>query len=292
MGTLVSITTVRDQPQTAAAVGRALDWFATVEACCSRFEPESELRQLCGQLDRDVPLSPLLFEALRAALFVAQASGGAFDPTLGAQLEAAGYDRNDRTGARAASGIVPQARASFRDVCLDTRRRSARLQRPLLLDLGGVAKGLAVDLAARELAALGDVGGDFAIDAGGDLYLAGRNPAGHAWQVGLRHPRQPEATFETVPVSGAAICTSGEYERGRHLLDPRQQGAPAAARACSATVIAPNAMAADALATAAMVLGPHHGLALLQREAVAGLILSPELQRFTTPDWPHGQGPA
>lgn len=290
MGTLVSITTVHDTPETAAMVERALDWFAAVEACCSRFEPESELRRLCGSVNRDVPLSPMLFEALHTALGVARASGGAFDPTLGAKMEAAGYDRNDRTGVRAASGVGLQAEASFRDVRLDARRRSARLRRPLLLDLGSVAKGLAVDLAARELAPLGDGAGGFAIDAGGDLYLAGRNPAGLAWQVGLRHPRQPEAIFETVAVSGAALCTSGDYERGRHVLDGRHH--VPAMLACSASVIAPNAMAADALATAAFVLGPRDGLALLQREAVAGLILSPQLERFTTPDWPSGKGPA
>jgi len=280
MGTLVSITTVRDEPPAAATLERALQWFTTVEACCSRFDPDSELRQLCREPGRDVPLSPLLFEALRTALAVAEASGGAFDPTLGAQMEAAGYDRHHRTGARTGSGVTPQPLTSYRHVRLHTRRRSVRLQRPLVLDLGGVAKGMAVDLAARELAPLGD----FAIDAGGDLYLGGRNSAGLAWQVGLRHPRHADAIFETVPVSDAALCTSGDYERGAHLLDPRH-GAPAA-QACSASVIAPTAMAADALATAAMVLGPHDGLALLRREAVAGLILTPELERFTTPDWP------
>jgi len=68
--------------------------------------------------------------------------------------------------------------------------------------------------------------------------------------------------------------------------------AATASRPCSASVIAPNAMAADALATAAFVLGPRDGLALLRRESVAGLILSPTLERFTTPDWPSGKGPA
>ncbi len=280
MGTLVSIATVRDEPQTPTVVDRALDWFGAVEDCCSRFEPESELRRLCRSVDQEVPLSRLLFEALRAALAVAEASGGAFDPTLGTQLEAAGYNRHHRTGEQAASGVATTTAVSFRDVRLNPRRQTARLARPLLLDLGGVAKGLAVDLAARELAPLGD----FAIDAGGDLYLGGRNPAGEPWRVGLRHPRQPDAIFETVAVSGAAVCSSGDYERGQHVLDPRRE--TPATLACAASVIAPSAMAADALATAAMVLGPRDGLALLEREAVAGLILSPELERFTTPDWP------
>jgi thiamine biosynthesis lipoprotein len=100
----------------------------------------------------------------------------------------------------------------------------------------------------------------------------------------VRHPRRPEAIFETVAVSGAALCTSGDYERGEHVLDPRRAGGRV--RVCSASVIAPTAMAADALATAAMVLAPAAGLRLLEREQVAGLIVTADLQRFATANWP------
>ncbi len=79
-------------------------------------------------------------------------------------------------------------------------------------------------------------------------------------------------------VSDCAVCTSGEYERGAHILDPRD--AAAAPRAASATVIAPTAMLADALATAAFVLGPGDGIALLERMGVQGLLITPELEQF------------
>lgn len=283
MGTLVTMTSVDEAPGIHDAMARAFTWFDEVEARCSRFEPESELRRLCGTVDQDVALSPMLFEALQTAVAVAEASGGAFDPAVGARMEAAGYDRHYRSGQRAPSGVAPAAEVSFRDLHLDARRQTARLARPLLLDLGAVAKGMAVDLAARELAPFRN----FVIDAGGDLYCAGRNPAGEKWQIGIRHLLQPEAIMESVPVSDAAVCTSGTYERGQHILDPREGSGGRAAQACSASIIAASAMAADALATAAMVLGPRAGLQLLEREGVAGMILSTDLQRFTTANWPR-----
>jgi thiamine biosynthesis lipoprotein len=159
---------------------------------------------------------------------------------------------------------------------IDPDRRTITLHRPLTLDLGAVAKGLAVDTAARELAPFAD----FAIDAGGDLYLGGSNPRGGPWSVGVRHPNGGEELIETLRVSNQAVCTSGAYERGHHILDGRT-GAPAHAVA-SATVIAQGAMLADALATAAYILGPVEGIALLDRMGVDGLIVTPELARYST----------
>jgi len=150
-----------------------------------------------------------------------------------------------------------------------------------VLDLGAVAKGLAVDLAARELEPFHD----FAIDAGGDLYLGGHNGDGNPWSVGIRHPRKPDEVFERVTVSDAAVCTSGDYEAkgidgAHHILDPRADRS--ADMLASVTVIAPSAMVADGLATAAFVLGPIEGLALLQRQGVRGILLTPSLERFET----------
>src|SRR5579871_6069718 len=118
--------------------------------------------------------------------------------------------------------------ATYRDVQIDAERRTITLRRPLTLDLGAVAKGLAVDTAAREL----NTFRDFAIDAGGDLYLGGCNPQGAPWSVGIRHPRRPGELIDSLRVSGKAVCTSGDYERvapgdgdadsgGHHIVDPR-----------------------------------------------------------------------
>ena len=109
--------------------------------------------------------------------------------------------------------------------------------------------------------------------------------------MGIRHPRG-DGLLDTLHVSDVAVCTSGDYERqtdaGHHLLDPRT-GAPANAVA-SVTVLAPSAMVADTLATAAFVLGPTDGIALLERHGVEGLIVTPALERFATRDMP-GRSP-
>ncbi len=252
MGTLVTIHVVR--PGAEAAMERAFEWFRQIEATCTRFNPASELMQLTTKIGTAVPASAILYEAVRFAWMVAEESGGAFDPTAS--------DARD--------GI------SYRDIRLDPIQRTITLLRPLVLDLGGVAKGLAVDTAARELQPLED----FAIDAGGDLYLAGSNPEGRPWSVGIRHPRLDHQLIDSLQVSNKAVCTSGDYERGQHILNPRT-GAPPDSVA-SATVIAPTAILADALATAAFVLGPADGIELLNRVGVEGLILTPELERYET----------
>jgi FAD:protein FMN transferase len=153
--------------------------------------------------------------------------------------------------------------------------------RPLTLDLGAVAKGLAVDAAAREL----EPYTNFAIDAGGDLFLGGCNHEGEPWSVGIRHPRIPGELIDRLRVSNQAVCTSGDYERGEHILDPRAN--VAAGAVASATVVAPGAMLADALATAAFVLGPEEGIHLLERMGVEGLLVTADLQRFETPGLCH-----
>lgn len=276
MGTLVTIRLVRAGAD--AAVARAFEWFHEVERRCTRFDSASELMQLTARTGIAVPASAILFEAVRFALAVADESGGAFDPTVGHAMEERGFDREHRSGTTVRTAAV---HGTWRDVEIDEANRTITLHRPVVLDLGAVAKGLAVDAAARELAPFGD----FAIDAGGDLYLGGRNPQGAPWSIGIRHPRQPDELIDTVRVSDRAVCTSGDYERPGHLLDPLSRK-PASA-AASATVIAPSAMVADALATAAFVLGPVNGIALLDRMGVQGLIVTPELELIATEGLRH-----
>jgi FAD:protein FMN transferase len=284
MGTLVTIHIVRSDSEADAnaAIDRALGWFHEIEERCTRFSDHSELMQLTAQVGAAAPASAILYEAVQFALAVAEVTGGAFDPTVGHRMAARGFNREHRTGAIARTPCTPDDVVSYRDVHLDPDRRTITLRRPLTLDLGAVAKGLAVDMAAREL----DPFRDFAIDAGGDLYLGGSNEQGAPWSVGIRHPRNEHELIASLHISNQAVCTSGDYERrtaggtAHHILDPRT-GASARTVA-SATVVASGAMLADALATAAFVLGPEEGIALLDRMRVEGMIVTPELERFET----------
>jgi thiamine biosynthesis lipoprotein len=226
-------------------------------------------------------VTDLLFEAVRFATEMAAHTNGAFDPTLGHVMEARGFNREHRSGHVVQTAVDAPGDVSYRDVECDATARTITLRRPLILDLGAVAKGLAIDMAARELQPFRN----FAVNAGGDLYLGGTNPAGAPWAVGIRHPRLDGALIDVLLASDQAVCTSGDYERqtaaGHHIVDPRT-GRPADAVA-SATVVAPTAMLADAVATAAFVLGPDEGLALCEGLGLEALIVTANLDRRETP---------
>jgi thiamine biosynthesis lipoprotein len=236
--------------------------------------------QLTRHVGLAVGVSDLLFEAVRFALAVAEDTAGAFDPTVGHALETRGFNREHRSGALIETGVETPDDVSYRDVECCAEGKTITLKRPLVLDLGAVAKGLAIDMAARELLPFRD----FAIDAGGDLYLGGKNADGEPWSVGIRHPRLDGQLIDVIRVSDKAVCTSGDYERrmgeGHHIIDPRT-GASAAG-AASATVVAPLAMLADAVATAAFVMGPVDGLELCESLGLEALIITANLDRHET----------
>ncbi len=180
--------------------------------------------------------------------------------------------------------------ARYTDIDVDADACTVTLHRPLLLDLGAVAKGLAVDMAARELAAMPG----FFIDAGGDLYLGGHNEHGAPWSVGIRDPRATDRIITRIDVTDRAVCTSGDYARrtahGHHLVDPRGPARDPARDhdVTSSTVMADSAMIADALSTAAFVLGADAGLAMLERHGVQGMLVIADGTQRTTAEWPRG----
>jgi len=283
MDTWVNIQVVSDQSREAIepTVQRALAWFETVERICTRFDPTSEVMQLLSNVGRRVRVSTLLFEVAAFAMDLAEQTGGAFDPTVGATLEQLGFNVNYRTGKEVRSEVA--ADASYADVQLDRRARTITLRRPVVLDLNAVAKGLAIDLAVQELRDYPDL----CVEAGGDVYVRGRNAAGELWHVGIQHPRAEGLLARTLRVTDVAVCTSGDYERRSpgpsatpHILDARTHR-PVTDLA-SVTVVAPTAMAADGLSTAAMVLGRERGLQLLEDQGVGGLLMSADGTIVTT----------
>ena len=275
MDTWISIQVVSFAPasEVESAVRGALGWFDEVERACSRFEPDSEVMRLGRTAERWVPVSSLLLESVDFALQLARLTDGAFDPTIGGLLERRGFDRSYRTGNAIVSS--PHAIPTYRDIQLCRSEGTIRLQHPLVLDLGAVVKGLAIDLVARDLLAHGFH--SFSVDAGGDLYARGLNANGQPWRVGVKHPRTDGLLPHLVPVTDGAVCTSGDYERrapdgSAHVVDARHGSDPTTA-VTSVSVLAPTAMAADGLSTAAMLLGPVDGLSLLEHECVDGLLV-------------------
>jgi thiamine biosynthesis lipoprotein len=259
--------------------------FASVEATLSRFRPESELSRLNRNSGAPFTASPLLFQVVAEALEAARATDGLFDPTVLRALEAAGYDRSFddlREGIVERGPVLPAtARGQWRKVTLDPERRTIMLPEQCGLDLGGIAKGWTVDQAVHLLAGRGFR--HFAVDAGGDLYAAGRQADGSPWHVGVEDPRAPERDLVLLQVEDCAVATSSICRRrwmrhGRayhHLIDPRT-GMPAQSGVLAATVLAPTVAWAEVLAKAVVFLGPHEGLRFLEQQPDAAGLLVPD----------------
>lgn len=247
-------------------VARALDWFDSTSAAG---RPLGALAEAGSADEAEIA------RVLEVALDVARASDGAFDPTIRPLTALWGFEGEPRVPP-AESLAAARARVGHARVRVEGGRVIAE-DPGLLLDLGGVAKGYAVDRAVETLRASPGVRGAL-VAAGGDIRAFGRGPRRGAWTVGLAHPRAPDAVAARFPLADGAISTSGDDQRAferdgvryHHILDPKT-GMPARA-SVSATVFAPTGTEADALATAAFVLGPEAGKRLLAerpgREAI------------------------
>lgn len=261
-------------------------WFAAWEAILSRFRPSSELSALNAQAGAAaVPVSPVLWEVLQAALQAARWTGGLVTPTGLSALEAAGYDKSftDLSPNPSSKGGTAQAARSaaplpsWQAIDLAAGGRAVRLPAGVRLDFGGIAKGWAADRAAMRLAQAGPT----LVDASGDIRISGPMANGDPWPVGVADPHDPDCDLALLALRRGAVATSGrDVKRWRqggidrhHILDPRT-GQPADTDVFSATVIGPAAVVAEAAAKAVLILGSRAGLAWLDaRPQLAGLVV-------------------
>lgn len=211
-------------------------------------------------------LSPDFATVMRAALVLADHSGGAFSPCMGKLVNAWGFGP---TGPVASPPDAAQV-AQLLPFC-DARRLAmdgARLRQPdgLWLDLSGIAKGYAVDALAQMLRGLGLRHG--LIEVGGELAGWGVQGDGQPWWVDLETPPDARLPLLRVALHGLAVATSGTYIKGNHNLDPAS-GYPASSGVIACSVIHQQAMIADGWASALSVSGPDGGLALAARHHLA-----------------------
>ena len=269
MGTAVECQAFHGDPKQARqAVEAAFAAVRQVDRDMSLYRPESDIGRLNRLSGRDdITIRQSTATVLQTSLEVGRDSRGALDVTITPLLNQWGFYsvRKEAPGSRQLDAAL--ALVDYRRVRLDGVKGIVRLGRPgMQLDFGGVAKGFAVDRAVEALRARGVAQG--MVNAGGDLGLLGRHPDGDPWVVGVQHPLAPGRLLLALSLDGGAVATSGNYLRYRvydgrrygHLLHPRH-GYPADT-ALSMTVVAPTAMRADALATAALVMG-QGGLAWL-----------------------------
>jgi FAD:protein FMN transferase len=235
-----------------------------LDATCSRFRVDSELRQIeQASAGRPVAVSPLLFEALEVADSVAVRTAGIVDPTVGSALVQLGYDRDfdEIAGGCIATDLPARPAPGWWQIELDPETRTVAIPVGIHLDLGATAKALAADRAAHGIALALDCG--VLVNLGGDVAVAGRGPEG-GWAIGIApHCTTPlDSVDQVVAITGGGLATSGTTARswarsGRtvhHIVDPwTGESAPPVWSLVSIT--APSCVDANGWSTAAVVWG-------------------------------------
>ncbi|MBV7486785.1 FAD:protein FMN transferase [Bordetella sp. BOR01] len=220
------------------------------------------------------------FHVLRHALALAADTGGAYDPTVGPLVNAWGFGPPPYASEppQAATLQAARQRCGWQRIRLDESARRAWQPGGTYLDLSAIAKGYAVDHAARALDRLGLA--HYLVEAGGELRARGHRPDGEPWRVAIEVPDGSDDHALALPLQDRSIATSGDYRRYRHgaagryahTVDPRT-GHPVDNGVASVTIVHKSCMQADALATALTVLGARDGLAYAHRHGLAALFI-------------------
>jgi thiamine biosynthesis lipoprotein len=289
MGTFARVVVLAASEQAARQCAQAaFDRQRRIDELMSYHNADSELNRVNRRaFGEPVQVGADTFEVLRRAKAFSELSGGAFDVTIGALGDLwrrAGDANQPPTDAEIAAA---QSKTGYEKLRLDPDARTVRFAvEGMKLDLGGIAKGYAIDKSVEAMKQGGAVGG--MVDIGGDVLCFGAPPPGkESWAVGLQDPTVAPDDLAAnkllliLKVTDAAVTTSGDYrrftevqgERQSHIMD-RESGR-GAGKLVSVTIIAPDAAAADALATAVSVLGAEKGLALIEQVPNTEAILIP-----------------
>lgn len=269
-----------DRAQGEAAIEAVFAEMRRIDALMSTYKADSELSRLNATAgSRAVQVSRELFDLLATSLEYSRTTGGAFDITYASVGYLYDYRRHVHPDRRALSAALPAI--DYRRVRLDPARLTVRFELPgVRVDLGGIAKGHAVDRGIELLRAHGIERA--MVNAGGDTRIIG-DRFGRPWITGIRHPDDERRVILRIPITDAALSTSGDYERFfeeggvryHHILDPKT--GDSARRLRSVTIIGPSATRTDALSTSVFVLGPEAGIELVDGlEDVDAVVVTPE----------------
>ena len=287
MGTYVTVDVCYrpvDEPALLSAYDDVWGRLRDVQAVMNNYDPRSEISRLSGSYPDPVSVGHDLYQVLESAVRLTELTQGGFDVTVSPLIHL--WREKGAEGQLPSKVEISKAMDTVGSRFIQLLEgQQVRLLKPgISLDLGGIAKGYAVDEAARVLRSKGFQ--DFFIDAGGDIYVGGQSCNGRPWRIGIRNPAQKEQIIDIVEVRNQAVTTSGDYEQyveinGQtysHIIDPRtgypQKGI------VSATVIAPITHEADALATALCVLPAQEGIKLIESmgDPYAALLIVSEPQ--------------
>lgn len=272
MGTFARVLVVApDNASARAAIAAAVETFERAERLMSDHDPASQLSEVNRRaFDEPVVVDAEVFAVLAAAVRYSRLSEGAFDVTVGPVVQLWRQAKRDGALPTAEQIAAAGATVGYGNLMLDAESRTVRFAvEGMALDLGGIAKGYAIDRAVEAMRQAGATGG--MVDVGGDLVCFGTPVGGRdRWRIGLQDPGDEGNLLLRLAIDGHAVATSGDYRRftvlngqkHSHIVNPVT--ADSAAGLSSVTIIAQSAMEADALATAVSVLGHEKGLALIE----------------------------
>ncbi len=278
--------------------------LAEIDRALSLWNPESELVRFNREpAHRAIAVSSDLYECARVAREVAEASGGAFDPTLAPLIRAWGFGPNEKVATDSNEIAQARTRVGWKFLTIGPPGQLVKECDGLELDLNAVAQGYTADRIAAVLRSFGAE--RFLVEVGGELVVSGLSPRGQPWRIGIDVPvldRLPgEQLVGTLSLTHGGVATSGGYRHRvqdptthrvrTHILDGRT-GEPVARERMSVTVVASNAAWADALATAVFALGPEEGVPWIERNypSAAALVVmcesdSAQPQLRATSNW-------
>ena len=291
LDTFVTITIKADSRESAEdAIEEAFEVIRKFGDLINFYSGESEISAINRNAGiRAVKVSSETFDIIEKALFISEKSEGAFDPTIGPEVQLWDFSNNIKPAdneIRQRLGLV-----NYRNIVLDREKFTVFLKNEkMLLDLGGIAKGYAADIAVQSLKRKGISSGIVAV--AGDIKSFGRRSENKPWIVGIRNPRQEgadEDIFARLPLDEKAISTSGDYERffilnGRrfhHIIDPRTGYPSDASR--SVSVIADDGCLTDGFATALFIAGPERGMELAKEMGMDAIIIGNDGTVHITP---------
>lgn len=286
MGCVVNLTLIGDDPSLAkTAATAALAEMQRLAAIFTRYEPNSQLSQLNAQGVLRSP-DPALVELLQQADTLSEASQGAFDVSVKPLLDL--YQTSRGRDLPSFSEICSALKkVDYHKIVVDNSEIG--FSKPgMSLTLDGIAKGTVIDGGVRSLREHGFE--NVIVEAGGDLLASGSHGLDTPWKIGMRAPRQEvNLKLPNLKVQNTAVATSGDYLQSfvvdysiYHILDPRQ--GISSVELASATVVAPRAVLADALATGIMVAGKQAGLELLKQfPGCEAYLITKDLQIVSSP---------
>lgn len=251
--------------------------LADVNKAMSNWDDSSEISRInAAPAGARADMSQELAQVMNAAADVNAASQGRFDTTMGPLIELWGFGAPGQTALPSEAAIAAaQAKSGHANSLLLTGQNVEKTREDAQVYLAGIGKGYGADHVGRALEDLGLT--DYMVEIGGDLYASGRNPEGMAWQIGIESPDPlARGVMGVVGVSGMGLASSGDYrnyfeadgQRFSHLIDP-VTGRPVDHNTASATVLADNAMLADAWSTAMLILGRERGLEVAEQHHIA-----------------------